>query len=310
MGVAGTAGLVVAYLIKIEKMKSIEYRTTQRVNYLLLSIIGICFSCVSNESNGNVIRNQLKKESVFANCDFKSNDFSLYIINTNPIKVEDNIYLYTRDTTLLKELKKLWVYDLEESYGRCAPLYDIYLKKNDTICSKFSLSVKCNEVFIKGKQFQFDAKKLFINVLNKFQTLHRYNFEFHNLKTRNSILSKIEKKSLVMNELTNSTKIQYETVFRFNYLVKVEYQKKRNFTEKKIIEQLNNQIVEKYPNEDFLLECSYFKRDRETEMNTYQMDLYCNESLYKKFNLYKKIVNFESRPLKLSFFSKKEQEFK
>lgn len=283
-------------------MKHIPIQFNNKVVFIFIFIISFCYTCKGNENKEERLIELSKKHFIFGDYDFDSNDYSLYIIEVSSKNNNPSINLYTKDSSLLNQLKSLWVYQ-DESYGRCAPKYTLYLKRNDTICMEFEISVECNEIFIEGKQFQFNANDLFLSYLKKFQALYKYNLEFNNLKTRSEVLSKICKKNIVLEEITSPPSIKYEHIYRFNYIIKVEYEKRYNYYEKSIIKILYEQIKNKYPGEAFWLECNYAVRERESEMNTYLIDLYCNKTLFNKFNIYKKIENYESVPLKLSFFS-------
>ncbi len=281
-------------------------------NVIILLFLIILIGCIASntndqsKSNDNILENTI---NVFDSYDFNSGDYSLYILSDKIVQSENKSNYYTNDKEILKKLKNLW--DVNQiSYGRCSPGYILYLLKKDSICLKFKISTKCEDLFLFKTQYKFNSKDLFVNYLKEFKPLYYYSFNFKSMEERYEFISRNKFNSIVLNELGNINNIKFKFICRFNYSECIDSNQKWNFSWDTISNKLTKHIKMKFETEDFILESSYGSFIKDIKKGNWIVNLYCNKSLYDRFNLFKKVEFFDKDSFCLTFYSTENVKFK
>lgn len=269
---------------------------------LMILLINISTCSNSNTTADEDTKNTTKGSSIFDGFDFEKSNFTLVVVAQPRIKESNRLNYYTSDKKILEKLKREWIIG-KESHGRCSPAYSLYLLNNDTICLNFQVTIDCSELFLNKKQYSFDSQGVFEPILNSFNLLNKHYAEFNSVVQRNSFVSKIDKKNTILNEIMNSNNINFKHIYRFQYIENTETNLLFGYKIDSLLIYLRKEIAKRYPKEEFVLECSYFNVNDDRTRYLYQIDLYCHENLFDRFNLFEPVHNFDTIGLKLIYFT-------
>lgn len=268
----------------------------------LLVFTAKLLSCSSNKADNNNLDYIIDEISVLDSCNFDNSEFSLYVVSEQFNKGED-ICLYTKDKSILNHFKKTWIVN-KLSFCRCTPEYMLYFENNGSVNLSIGVSKVINDIFIGKEQYKFNSDTLFFKYLTLFNPLYKYSVDFNSLEERINYISKIDTNQIVLSGITNSNKLKFKYLYRFNYLEEIRDTTDPWSNSSVEILYLYKIIETEYPNEQFWLETSDLSISKESKMISKQIDLYCNKSLFVKFDLFKRVENFKTKPIQLIFFSK------
>lgn len=208
-------------------------------------------------------------------------------------------YFYTDDINLLKTFQQEWVFSKPGKKYACGYHYTIYLCKNGVALESMRVNLNCNEIVCNEGYFYFEANKLRM-FYGKMKRASMKEYEFKNIsdarRNRDSVL---KQQSLIM--VNTPEWVKYEGSFQFEDSFR--NCPKCYLNTEEVLARYEKEIKTAYPGEPFTLE------ERGGSMWDILVEVKCNASLEKKFNLYPRAMGYFGKwqPFKLRLYTFWEQ---
>jgi len=280
-------------------------------------LIATLISCNYSSDKQNNESKAKKYHKVLDTFDFEKNNYLVFLINSTQYAdvVKDTGHYFLNDKEILKQLQKEWVLERETNHiDRLMPDYQLCFINNDSLITYITISKEKNILVLNDSiNYKFPYNKFLQKYLNTKNKLYAHNYEFRSIKQWHDFKNSLDLNKIFINDMyiwghyrSSSIVFKYSHFFRFKY--EIPYKEGREYFRNNLYHFvkpiIKRKINEKYRNEKYYYMSIYGKHDDKSKEIYHEIDLFCNEDLYKKFNLYKRIANFQKNPIKLSFFSK------
>jgi hypothetical protein len=232
---------------------------------------------------------EIDKIRILERYNFEEGNFSIYILllSNEQILKNNAKYIYSDSKRVLQKIKEEWIFRKKASKtSRCEPNLLVYITNNDSIVEYFRFNIDKSNIAIFNENYLCTRKNFFSNTLNTFKEFYKYEMKFVSLEQRRNFLKKNKNCNLVLKNINSGKYIKYDKIIRFSYSTK----RKSGLYYKYLTDTIKNKFADSikavYPHEDFLIDCSFSSYNHKNMKLFYLFDIYCNSSLFKKFELY------------------------
>ncbi|NOQ73935.1 MAG: hypothetical protein GQ574_18155 [Crocinitomix sp.] len=226
-------------------------------------------------------------KSVFESYDFNSDSYTLYATSWSERvgSLANGLgSFYIRDTSALNSIKHEWQLLESLDFYDCGYDFIFYMCKENEIIEVLKLNLFCKSLTSSnGNAFEFDPDKLKV-LQNKGDTLGKFIFDY---STRQEAIKSMD--SLLLDSSFFIPKRNYldwyssEGYFMFDYSFDPKFKPELDT----LIINLESEIQSIYPNDIFKIEhCG------SSPWGNYLFRIYSSESLFNKFDLYEKTLDF------------------
>lgn len=265
----------------------------KEINAILISaFVMLCFS-IGWAQEDDLMEYELileKQDSdslyIFDNFDFESGDYKLYATfwrNEWGESFADTLGIfYVEERALLNEIKNDWYFPETWDAHECGYHYVFYLTYKDSIMKELHLNIECNSLVEDSTSYVFNVEKL-RKLHGRVSNLEKIEIRSDN---RQDAISKLDSLArftdVFIPKKDKYLWYAYKGYFYFTYRMATNARPEID----SVTQMLEHELKFHFPNDKYTLE------SRAYGIGNYTYRLYCEEGLYKRFNLYAEKMNY------------------
>jgi len=257
--------------------------------------------------------NSFSQKKILEEYDFGNGSYAIYLIDVgepelkwerdsigNLWEIDTTRHFYTNELDILNQIKNDWIGDTVSYMYECWYDYFIYLTKADSTILKMRVNLECEELLVDGFPYKI-TPTIITKFFPHFKRLKKRVFNCDDFQDGRDFWKTVMiDKQFVLKDISKPKWIDFDGDFTFDYIDTLRQGLSL------VQEQLQKEISEAYPNEDFKIKWGAFQYMERYGGDDYLFHLNCNRSLFNKFTLYEKAEWKEFTDLKITLYWKPE----